>query len=149
MRISRSVIILTVAVVALAAILSIPSKHLPNAKTAYASGQVSCPAGQAVVGMAINTGPSCAAFASAPLTGVTGTITGTLLAVGGSNTGNVTITGAVVGSNCVANATDGTPASTGTFIDCNVGSANTATVRIVAFVIGTPASKAYNVKVFN
>lgn len=83
------------------------------------------------------------------LSGTTGTITGTLLAVGGADTGNVTIAGAVTGSNCQANASDGTAASAGTFIDCNVGSTNTVTVRIVAFVLGTPASKTYNVKVFN
>lgn len=82
------------------------------------------------------------------LTGTTGTITGTLLAVGGSDTGNVTITGAAVGANCQANASDGTAPATGTFVDCNVGSTNTVTVRVVAFVIGTPPSKTYSVKVF-
>lgn len=82
------------------------------------------------------------------LSGATGTITGTLLAVGGSDTGTATVTGAVAGQPCDVSTTDGSNPSSSSYVHCEVTAANTVTVTITAFAISTPASKAYNVRVF-
>lgn len=92
-------------------------------------------------------GPTGAAGTSY-LSGTTGTITGTLLAIGGTDTGTATVTGAVTGQPCEASTTDGTNPSSSVVISCRVSSSNTATVTLTGIVIATPASKAYSVRVF-
>lgn len=86
--------------------------------------------------------------ATSYLSGTSGTITGTLLAVGGTDTGTLTVTGASVGMPCTADTTDGTNPSSSVAITCRVTGANTVTVILTGFAIATPASKAYNVRVF-
>lgn len=86
--------------------------------------------------------PNCA-----PLKATTGTITGTLLALGGSDTATVTVPGAVMGQRCSANTTDGTNPSSSVWVHCDVTSASTVTVYETAFGAATPLSKAYNVSV--
>lgn len=88
-----------------------------------------------------------ASASAPPLTGTTGTITGTLLAVGGTDTGTVTVAGAVVGKPCSVSTTDGTNPSSSVTYHCEVTSTNTVTVTLQAAAIATPASKAYNVSV--
>jgi hypothetical protein len=80
-------------------------------------------------------------------TGTTGTITGTLLAVGGCDSGTATVTGAIPGQVAEAATTDGTFLGGSFDIRADVTSSNTVTVNICAKVLGTPASKAYNVRV--
>lgn len=83
------------------------------------------------------------------LSGTTGTITGTLLAVGGTDSGTVSVTGATVGMPCGGvTATDGTNPSTSVTLSCRVASAGVVTVELTAAAIGTPASKAYNVRLW-
>lgn len=82
------------------------------------------------------------------LSGTTSTITGTLLAVGGFDSGTVSISGATAGMGCLANTSDGSEVSTSVTIRCDVTSTNTVTVKVIAFVIATPGSKAYSVRVF-
>lgn len=93
------------------------------------------------------TGPTGAA-GSTYLKGTTGTITGTLLAVGGFDSGTATISGAVTGTPCTASTTDGSNPSSSVVVACIVTSTNTATVTLTAILIATPASKSYNVRVY-
>lgn len=90
------------------------------------------------------TGPSGVSY----LTATTGTITGTLLAVGGSDTGTVTVTGAAVGNGCLANSATGANPSSSVWYHCEVTSANTVTLTETAFVLATPASVAFTVRVY-
>ena len=84
----------------------------------------------------------------APLSGTTGSIGGSLLAVGASASGTVTVTGATVGMPCDAQASDGTNMSAlGANVGCTVTAANTVTVNVVAIVALTPAAKTYVVRV--
>lgn len=83
------------------------------------------------------------------LVGTTGSITGTLLAAGASDTGTATVAGATAGMRCgTVTPTDGT-AVTGFFMGCSVtgSGANNVTVWITAPVLGTPPTKAYNFSV--
>jgi hypothetical protein len=80
-----------------------------------------------------------------PLAGST-SIGGSLLALGGTTTGTATVTGATVGSNCIATTSDGTYVAN-INISCNVATAGVATVTLQAFGAGTPAAKTYNVRV--
>lgn len=84
------------------------------------------------------------------LSGTSGTITGTLLAAGASDTGTVTVAGATAGMSCGAvAATDGTVINS-FVLSCAVtgsGSSN-VTVSVMSPVLGTPPSKAYNFKVW-
>jgi len=84
---------------------------------------------------------------SGVMSGSTGTITGTLLAVGGCDSGTATVTGATPGQNVIANTTDGSFLGGSFQVISNVSSSNTVTVNVCAVVAGTPASKAFNVKV--
>jgi hypothetical protein len=82
---------------------------------------------------------------SIPLRGTTGTITGTLLALGSCNTGTATVTGATTSMPAVA-----TPVSDpgiGIVWNAFVSSANTVTVKECALVLSTPNNTAYNVMV--
>lgn len=84
------------------------------------------------------------------LSGTSGTITGTLLAAGGSDTGTVTVSGATAGMPCGGvTPTDGT-AITGFFMGCTVtgSGANNVTVWITAPVLGTPPTKAYSFRIW-
>jgi hypothetical protein len=83
-----------------------------------------------------------------PMSGTTGSIGGSLLAIGGTATGTATIQGAVAGQQCVAGASDGTNmAALGLMVRCDITSANTATVTLYAIIALTPASKTYNVRI--
>lgn len=82
------------------------------------------------------------------LTGTTGVITGTLLAIGGFDSGTATVSGAATGTPCVASTTDGSNPSSSVVVSCIVTSTNTATVSLTALVLATPASKSYNVRVY-
>lgn len=88
------------------------------------------------------------ASSGAPLSGTTGSIGGSLLAVGSSASGTVTITGATVGMVCTAQPSDGTNMyALGANVGCTVTAANTVTVNVVAIITLTPASKTYSVRV--
>jgi hypothetical protein len=116
------------------------------------------PTGATGVGVAGATGPtgtngatgSTGPTGSAYLKGVTGTITGTLLAAGGFDSGTATVAGATAGMACDGvNATDGTVI--GSFVaKCFVtgSGSNNVTVTIMSPVIGTPPTKAYTFVVF-
>lgn len=118
----------------------------------FASGQTaanSCSAGQFVNSQLVNTGQSCGTPSFGYVKGVTGTITGTLLAVGGVDSGTVSVSGATVGQSCGAvAATDGTNPSSSVTLSCRVATAGVVTVEITAAAISTPASKAYNFVLF-
>lgn len=94
------------------------------------------------------TGPTGATGATGNtyLKGVSGTITGTLLAAAGFDSGTATVSGATAGMSCDGvNATDGTVM--GSFVlKCFVtgSGTNNVTVTIMSPVIGTPPTKAYN-----
>jgi len=81
----------------------------------------------------------------APLRGVTGTITGTLLALGACNTGTATIPGATTAMHASASPVSD-PGST-VIWQAWVSSANTVTVKECELVLGTPNNTAYNVVV--
>lgn len=76
--------------------------------------------------------------------GVTGTITGTALTAT-CDSGTATVTGATVGSPVSVSATDGVDVGGAFDLRASVTSTNTVTVYICG--TGTPASKAYNVRV--
>jgi hypothetical protein len=84
----------------------------------------------------------------APLTGTSGSIGGSLLAVGASASGTITVTGATVGMVCTAQPSDGTNMyAVGANIGCTVTSANTVTINVVAIVSLTVPSKTYTIRV--
>lgn len=118
--------------------------------TLSVSAQTSCPANQAITGEAINSGAVCStvAFISA-LTGTTGSIGGGLLGIGGTSSGTVSVSGAIVGKPCQANASDGSAVGFWK-VDCKVGSAGVITVTLTGLAsLGiTPAAVTYNVIVF-
>jgi len=114
----------------------------------------SCVSGSSYVDSATGNYWTCTASAwklmatGAPLSGTTGSIGGSLLAVGASASGTVTVTGATVGMPCDAQASDGTNMSAlGANVGCTVTAANTVTVNVVAIVALTPAAKTYVVRV--
>lgn len=80
-----------------------------------------------------------------PLRGTTGTITGTLLALGACNTGTATVTGATT----TMQATASPVSDPGTTVVWHawVSSANTVTVKECELVLGTPNNTAFNVVV--
>jgi len=81
----------------------------------------------------------------APLRGTTGTITGTLLALGGCDTGTASIPGATMGMQVSASPVS--DPGTGVVWNAWVSSANTVTVKECALLTLTPANTAYNVVV--
>ena len=80
-----------------------------------------------------------------PLRGTTGTITGTLLALGACNTGTATVTGATTAMQATASPVSD-PGSTVVW-HAWVSSANTVTVKECELVLGTPNNTAFNVTV--
>ncbi len=85
---------------------------------------------------------------SVTLCATTGNIGGGLLAIGGSATGTVSVSGALQGTPCRAAASDGTNiAALGMSVDCQITANGTATVTLVAIVVLTPPAKTYNVRV--
>jgi hypothetical protein len=82
-----------------------------------------------------------------PILGSTASFGGALVVLGTSITSTAAVTGASVGSNCVATRADGTFLPVGLNIDCAVLTTGVATVRISALIAGTPASGTYNVRV--
>jgi hypothetical protein len=82
--------------------------------------------------------------ASMPLTGTTGTITGTVLA-STCDSGAVTVTGATVGMPVSVSSTTGADVGGAFNLRGSVTAANTVTVYVCG--TGTPASLAYNVVV--
>lgn len=94
------------------------------------------------------TGPTGATGATGTsyLKGTTGTITGTLLAAGGFASGTATVSGATAGMACGhVSATDGTVIGSYVLQCAVTGSgSNNVTVTIMAPVLGTPPTKAYN-----
>jgi len=81
----------------------------------------------------------------APLRGTTGTITGTLLALGACDTGTATITGATTSMQASASPVSD-PGST-VIWHAWVSSSNTVTVKECELVLGTPNNTAYNIVV--
>ena len=118
--------------------LSVAASAIPN--SALASSSVT------IDGTSCTLGSSCTV--KDYLSGTTGVITGTLLALGGQDTGTATVTGATAGTPCVASTTDGTNPSSSVVVSCIVTAANTATVYETALAAGTPLSKAFNIRVF-
>jgi len=87
--------------------------------------------------------------ANARLTGTTGSIGGSLLSIGGAASGTATVSGAVAGQPCDAQASDGTNVvALGVTLGCTVTASNTVTVTETAIVALTPPSKTFNVRVF-
>jgi hypothetical protein len=82
---------------------------------------------------------------SIPLRGVTGTITGTLLALGSCDTGTATVTGAVTSMPALASPVS--DPGTGIVWNALVSSPNTVTVKECALVLSTPNNTAYQVVV--
>jgi hypothetical protein len=80
-----------------------------------------------------------------PLSGVTGTITGTSLS-GTCDSGTAAITGAVVGSPVAVSSTTG--ADVGGAFNLRASVTSTSVVTVYVCGTGTPASLAYNVRVF-
>jgi hypothetical protein len=106
--------------------------EIANALSTYAP---SCTAGQ----LCDLTGPVPHAFS-----GTTGTITGTALTAS-CDTGTVSVAGAAAGSPVQVSTTDGTDLGGAFNLRASVTSTGTVTVYVCG--TGTPASKAYNVKV--
>jgi hypothetical protein len=80
-----------------------------------------------------------------PLTGTTGTITGTSLSAS-CDSGTATVAGAVVGTPVMVSSTSGADVGGAFNVRASVTSANTVTVYVCG--TGTPASLAYNVALF-
>jgi hypothetical protein len=80
-----------------------------------------------------------------PLRGTTGTITGTILVIGGCDTGTASIAGATTSMH--ASASPVTDPGTGVVWHAWVSSANTVTVKECALLSLTPANTTYNVVV--
>ena len=101
------------------------------------------PSGQVSLTMPATTG-TLAETSQLPLTGTTGTITGTALTAT-CDSGTASVTGAVVGAPVVVSSTTGADVG-GAF---NVRGSVTATGTVTVYVCGTgtPASLAYNVRV--
>ena len=94
-----------------------------------------------------NTGTSkwtATPFPAQPLTGTTGTLTGTSL-TSTCDSGTATVTGAVVGSPVVVSSTTGADVGGAFYLRASVTSTNTVTVYVCG--TGTPPSLAYNVTV--
>lgn len=81
----------------------------------------------------------------APLRGTTGTIAGTLLALGACNTGTATVTGATTAMQATASPVSD-PGTTVVWYAW-VSSANTVTVKECELILGTPNNTAFNVTV--
>jgi hypothetical protein len=97
------------------------------------------------------TGPTGATGAAGAsyIKGTSGVITGTLLAVGGVDSGTVSVAGATVGESCGGvTATDGTNPSSSVTLSCRVATAGVVTVEVTAAAAALPASKAYRFVVF-
>ena len=86
---------------------------------------------------------------SPPMVFTSTAIGGGLLAIGATVSTTVNVTGAQVGMPCVAAATDGTDmVAVGLVPTCTVTSAVVVTVRGIAIISLTPASKTYSGRVF-
>jgi|SRR5882757_1288510 len=85
---------------------------------------------------------------STTLCGTSSSIGGSLLTVGASASGTLTITGAQPGMVCLAQPSDGTDmVALGATVACTVTSTNTVTIRVLAVLSLTPAVKTYTVRV--
>lgn len=83
-----------------------------------------------------------------PLTGISASIGGSLLASAGTcTTGTVSVTGAVPGYPVAVSASDGTLPNSLIVLSASVTSSNTVTVQLCAIASVTPAAKTYNVAV--
>jgi hypothetical protein len=82
------------------------------------------------------------------ISGTTGTITGTLLAVGSCDHGDVTITGVTSAWGItMPQATDGTNfAELGFNVQATITGANTVRIDVCAMLLGTPPSKQFTVR---
>jgi hypothetical protein len=75
---------------------------------------------------------------------------GSLLAIGASVSTTATVQGAQVGMACVVQPSDGTDMiALGAIPTCTVTSTNTVTVRLIAILSLTPASKSYTIRVIS
>jgi hypothetical protein len=83
--------------------------------------------------------------ANLPLTGTTGSIGGSALAVGACTSGTVNVTGATTSMTAVA--TPVTYPGDGMLWRPYVSAAGVVTVKVCAYVAGTPTASAYNVRV--
>ena len=84
-----------------------------------------------------------------PISCTTGSIGGSLLAIGASASGTASCVGATTAMICQAQASDGTNmAALGASPICTVTASGIATVNLVAIIALTPASKTYSVRVF-
>lgn len=113
------------------------------------TGTVTAVTGTAPVVVTGTTAPvvSCPTCLTAPgyIKGTSGTITGTLLAAGGIDSGTVAVTGATVGERCgMVSTTDGTNPSSSVTLSCRVATAGVVTVEVTAAAIATPLTKSYN-----
>lgn len=79
------------------------------------------------------------------LSGITGSIGGSALAVGSCATGTATVTGATPGMVFGVTRTDGSFIGGGFIKDATVITAGVVTVNICATVLGTPPAKTYSV----
>jgi hypothetical protein len=86
---------------------------------------------------------------SSSLSGVTGSIGGGALLLGGCASGTATIAGATVGQVVLASASDGTVLGGSFQVQASVTSSNTVTVNVCAVLAGTPSAKTYNVRVIS
>jgi hypothetical protein len=83
-----------------------------------------------------------------PIFGTTGSIGGALLAVGSCSTGTATIAGGTAGHTVSVSASDGSDPGGSFFYRAVTTNSTTVTVSICAAVLGTPASKTYNVSTY-
>ncbi|MHB1952141.1 MAG: beta strand repeat-containing protein [Sulfobacillus sp.] len=95
-------------------------------------------------GTSVTSGAVYLAFGGGPLSGTTGTITGTALSAS-CDSGTATVAGAVVGHTVSVSSTTGADVGGAFNLRASVTAANTVTVYICG--TGTPASLAYNVTV--
>lgn len=86
---------------------------------------------------------------SPPMVFTSAAIGGSLLAIGATVSTTVNVTGAQVGMPCQVTTTDGTDMiAVGAVPTCTVTSSGVVTVRVIAVISLTPASKAYSGRVF-
>ncbi len=88
---------------------------------------------------------------SSVLCATSSSIGGSLLAtVGATATATVTVQGAQIGMVCLVQPSDGTDMiALGAIPTCTVTATNTVTVRLIAIIVLTPASKTYSVRVIS
>lgn len=79
--------------------------------------------------------------------GTTGSIGGSLLALGSCASGTATVSGAVSGMTATAQESDGSFVGGSFTVRAIITSSNTVTVEVCAAAAGTPTAKTYNVRV--